>query len=158
MAPTATSISLHAIGTVHCPVPDAEISRRRRELVSTIEIHQEYADALRGIEAYSHLFVLFWMDRAEPDGTLLCHPRGDKNIEQTGVFAARGRNHPNPVGLAVVELLDVSGASLTVRRLDAYDGTPVIDVKPYDNYDVVPDPRVPEWFRRRAAASKSKPG
>jgi tRNA-Thr(GGU) m(6)t(6)A37 methyltransferase TsaA len=150
MTAAGTSITFNPIGVVHCDIADEDIARRRRDLISEVEIYAEYVDGLRGIEAYSHLFVLFWMDRASPPGSLLHHPRGDESIAETGVFAARGRNHPNPLGLAVAELLEFNHNRLTVRRLDAYDGTPVIDIKPYDHYDLVDDPRVPEWFRQRA--------
>jgi len=138
------------IGFVRTAVADDDIARQRRELVSTIEVLPAYGAALQGIDAYSHLIVLFWMHRVQPGDTLTCHPRGDHALPLTGVFATRGRNHPNPIGLAVVELVECNTTALVVRRLDAYDGTPVIDIKPYDDYDSVADPRVPAWFRRRA--------
>ena len=138
------------IGIVRTAVADDDIARKRRELVSTIEVLPAYAAALQGIDAYSHLIVLFWMHRVQPGDALLCHPRGDHDLPLTGVFAARGRNHPNPIGLAVVELIEYTATALVVRRLDAYDGTPVIDIKPYDDYDSVSHPRVPAWFRQRA--------
>jgi tRNA-Thr(GGU) m(6)t(6)A37 methyltransferase TsaA len=144
------TLPLRVIGTVHTSVADAEIPRRRRDIVSQILIADEYADGLAGIEEYSHLIVLFWMHKTEPTGPLVYHPRGDDTLPLTGVFASRGRNHPNPLGLAVVDLVKREAARLTVRRLDAYHGTPVVDIKPYDLYDVFTDIRVPEWFRRRA--------
>ena len=137
------------IGHVHCATPDDEIPKRRRTLVSDIVILPRYRDALLGLDAYSHLIVLFWMHRVPDTESLVTHPRGDPSLPRTGVLAARGRARPNPLGLAVVELQAFDGATLTVARLDAYDGTPVIDIKPYDHYDVVPDPRVPTWFRER---------
>jgi tRNA-Thr(GGU) m(6)t(6)A37 methyltransferase TsaA len=146
----SVACTFHSIGRVRTDVADADIPRRRRDVVSTIELLPRYADALLGIAAYSHLIVLFWMDRAEPATSLTCHPRGNPELPLTGVLAARGRNHPNPLGLAVVELLEVRDTCLTVRRLDAYDGTPVIDIKPYDDYDRVEAPRVPAWFSARA--------
>lgn len=152
MPPLADPIAARPVGVVRCDVDDDEVARRRRELVSTVEIFEEFRGGLAGIEDYSHLFVLFWMHRVTPNASLLWHPRGDPANPATGVFASRGRNHPNPIGLAVVELLGVDGARLEVRRLDAFDGTPVLDVKPYDDYDVVAAPRVPAWFRRRRAA------
>lgn len=142
---------LRVVGHVRCPLADEEVGRARRHLVSTIEVLPACAEALLGIEDYSQLFVLFWMDRAPPDPPLLTHPRGDRSLPAAGVFANRGRARPNPIGLAVVDLLERRGAVLTVRRLDAWDGTPVIDLKPYDHYDVHPDPRVPAWFRQRLA-------
>lgn len=143
------ALTLNVIGRVSTVVPDDEISRRRRELLSTIEVDPCYADALAGIEAYSQLIILFWMHQAPPLSALQLHPRGNPAFPLTGVLASRGRAHPNPIGLAVVDLLGREGNALHVRRLDAYDGTPVIDIKPYDHYDVFPDPRVPDWFRDR---------
>ncbi len=153
-----TAIAMTPIGVINTDVKDEEVPRKRREIVSTVRVFDEFADGLQGVEAYSHLFVLFWMDRARPPDSLLWHPRGDEKLPLTGVFAARGRNHPNSIGLAVVELLARNGAQLEVRRLDAYDGTPLLDVKPYDNYDVFSEIKVPTWFRQRAMAGKDDLG
>lgn len=144
-----TSFELRPIGVIRTEVPDHEVARRRREIISTIELWPPYGDGLLGIDGYSHLFVLFALHRAGPPATMTAHPRGDTAQAPQGIFAARGRNHPNGLGLAVVELLAVEGATLTVRRLDAFDGTPLLDIKPYDSYDVVEAPRVPDWWRRR---------
>ncbi len=143
--------SFAPIGKVRTDVPDADIPRRRRELVSRVEIDPRYVDGLVGIEAYSQIIVLFWMDRTPESDTLLVQPRGERTIDPVGVFAQRGRNRPNPIGLAVVDLIDCRDGVLTVRRLDAYDGTPVIDLKPYDSYDVFPNPRMPAWLAARVA-------
>jgi len=145
-----SSLTMRPIGFVETDVADEDVARRRRTIVSDIVIAEPYAGALNGIEDYSHIIVLFWMDRAPPFSDLLVHPRGDQTLPPTGVLASRGRSHPNPVGLAVVELVSRNAHRLTVRRLDAYHGTPVIDIKPYDDYDVYPDIRVPEWFQQRA--------
>lgn len=141
-------LQMRAIGIIHTTVPDAEVAHQRREIISTIELFPDYAEGLLGIEEYSHLFALFALHRAGPPSAMTAYPRGDPNAPRRGVFAARGRNHPNGVGLAVVELLAVEGARLRVRRLDAFDGTPLLDLKPYDRYDVVEEPRVPSWWRR----------
>lgn len=135
------------IGEVATTTPDEMIARQRRTLVSEIVISPAHAPALHGIEEYSQLIVLFWMHRAQRGAAPLMHPRGNPALPLTGVLAARGRAHPNPIGLAVVDLLERRENILVVRRLDAYHGTPVIDVKPYDDYDVHPEPRVPAWFR-----------
>lgn len=143
-------ITVHPIGWVHTDVPDDEVARRRREIVATVVLRPELEPALTGIEDYSHLFVLFWMHRAgAAERPLVAQPRGDPTLPPTGVLAGRGRLHPNPIGLAVVELLERERNRLRVRRLDAYDGTPVIDIKPYDHYDVFPDPRMPAWLASR---------
>ena len=144
-----SAIHLNPIGTVACAVADEEIGRRRRTLESTIVIEEHFRDALLGIEQYSHLIVLFWMHRITEPPPMQVHPRGDSALPLTGVLASRGRGHPNPIGLAVVELVNVAGTRLTVRRLDAYDGTPVVDIKPYDHYDAYTDIRVPSWLLAR---------
>jgi tRNA (Thr-GGU) A37 N-methylase len=91
--------------------------------------------------------VIFWLDRvmqaAEPE---LCHQNSG-----VGVLAARSPIHPNPLGLTLVELIKREGNVLWVRGLDAYDGTPVVDVKPYPDWEqgrliVVTDYRVPGWL------------
>jgi len=148
-SPATLPAALAVIGRVVTTVADDDIARNRRHLVSHIDIDPYYADALTGIEAYSQLIVLFWMHRARPSESLLVHPRGNPELPLTGVLASRGRAHPTPVGLAVVDLIARHGNTLEVRRLDAFNGTPVIDIKPYDHYDVFPDPAVPEWFRSR---------
>ena len=66
----------------------------------------------------------------------------------TGVFAVRTMLRPNPIGLTLVELVKVDGNVLTVRGLDAYDGTPVLDIKPYDFWDVAENAKVPDWWIR----------
>ncbi len=143
------TISLKPIAICHTSTADAEIAKSRRDVVVELEILQPFLDALQGIENYSHLIVIFWMHRVSKM-PLVSHPRGDKNLSKTGAFAARGRNHPNPVGLAVTELLSVKNEVLTVKGLDAFDGTPVLDIKPYDYYDIVPDPKVPDWFKQKS--------
>lgn len=83
------------------------------------------------------------------------HPRGRTDLEKVGVFATRNRNRPNPIGLAVVEILERRGNSLKVRALDALDGTPVLDIKPYDPIDVKNDIRVPAWWHKLRSTMKS---
>lgn len=144
------AIAMQAIGYVQTDVPKEEIPRRRRTLISNVIVEQRYARALDGIAEYSHLFILFWMHEFDPaNARLSAHPRGDETLRETGVFAARGRNRPNPIGLAVVDLLEHNGNRLTVKRLDAYDGTPVLDIKPYDHLDVFSEIQEPQWLASR---------
>ncbi len=63
-----------------------------------------------------------------------------------GVFASRTNLRPNPIGLTLVELLKVDGKTLTVRGLDAFDGTPILDIKPFDSWDTAEKARVPDWW------------
>jgi tRNA-Thr(GGU) m(6)t(6)A37 methyltransferase TsaA len=121
---------------------------RDRSLVAKIVLDDPLAPALDGIEDWSHLYVIFWLDRVEPvDEPVLHHRNGE-----LGVLAARSPMHPNPLGLTLVELVRREDNVLWVRGLDAYDGTPVLDIKPYPDWQeeliVVTDFRIPEWLRR----------
>ena len=143
-------IQLQPIGLCHTSVPNKEVPVQRKTMISTLEIFNQFKAGLSGIDQYSHLIVLFWMHEVTLPTQLSSYPRGDNSLPLTGVLASRGRNHPNPIGLAVVELLELSNAGLVVRKLDAYDRSPILDIKPYDDYDVVSDPKVPDWFAKRA--------
>jgi len=118
---------------------------------SEIEILNEFQKGLTGIEEFSHLIILYWMhmrDSEEERRTLLVYPRRHAVNVLKGVFACRSPSRPNPIGLCVVELVRVEGNMLTVRGLDAFENSPIIDIKPYlPRNDSIPDARVPEWTR-----------
>ena len=88
--------------------------------------------ALEGIDQFSHLEIIFLFDKAEIGNinTGSRHPRDNKELPKVGIFAQRGKDRPNRLGATIVELISCSGKTLTVRKLDALDGTPVIDIKP----------------------------
>ena len=86
------------------------------------------------------------------------HPRGRSDMPLLGAFATRTRLRPNPLGLTLVELLEVEGNVVTVRGLDAFDGTPVLDIKPFDYRDVAEDARVPEWWMKLEKEKLGKRG
>ncbi len=143
-------INLSPIGYVKNNIPEEEVPRKRAEMVSEILIDEQWTDALQNIEEYSHIFVLFWMHKVGSEAVKqLIQPRGDEKLPTTGILATRARNRPNPIGIAVAELLERDGNKLIVKKLDAFDGTPVLDIKPYDDYDVFEDIRVPEWWANR---------
>jgi tRNA-Thr(GGU) m(6)t(6)A37 methyltransferase TsaA len=144
------SIQLLAIGKVRCKFTEAEIKRKRGSIVSKIIIDKRYSKALDGIDAYSHLFVIFFLHKVPLRETRVhkIHPRGRVDIKKVGVFATRSRSHPNRIGLAVVKLLKRRGNSLKVQALDALDGTPVLDIKPYDHIDVQKRIHVPDWWHK----------
>jgi len=141
-------IILKPIGIVRTEAVGDEVKDKTR--ISHIIIRNELAEALEGIEDFSHLFVLFWLHEIseEQRKTLKVHPRGRKDLPLLGVFATRTNLRPNPVGLTLVELVKAEGNVLTVRGLDAFDGTPVLDVKPFDAWDMAKDARVPGWWTK----------
>lgn len=88
--------------------------------------------ALRGLDAFSHCIVVYVFDRATWDASrMLRHPRGNDAWPEVGIFAQRGKDRPNRLGVTTCRVLGVDGAVLRVSGLDAIDGTPVVDIKPH---------------------------
>jgi len=142
------AMELRAIGVVTNGIEEP-IRHGWREVVSEITVDSELTEALDGLDEFSHIIVLYWMHRL-PKGRQLplkVHPMGNTDLPLTGRFATRSPSRPNPVGQATVELLERRGNVLKVRGLDAIDGTPVIDIKPYiPGYDSASDARAPQWM------------
>jgi tRNA-Thr(GGU) m(6)t(6)A37 methyltransferase TsaA len=117
-----------------------------------IHIFPEFCSGLKGIKAFSHLLIFYWIhlrDNEKDRHTLLVFPRRHTMNEETGVFACRSPSRPNPIGLCVVELLTIEECVLTVEGLDALEGSPIIDIKPYlPRADAIPDATVPDWTLR----------
>jgi tRNA-Thr(GGU) m(6)t(6)A37 methyltransferase TsaA len=139
-------LEIKPIGLVRRTSPDE--NERDRSLMATIVLDEALAPALHGIEEWSHVYVIFWLDRVEAtEEPVLHHPSSG-----VGIFAARSPIHPNPIGLTLVELVKREGNVLWVKGLDAYHGTPVLDIKPYPDWEqdliVVTDFRVPGWLTR----------
>ena len=139
-------IVLNPIGRVKTEAVGDEVKDKSR--VSQIIIRDELVEALEGVESFSHLFVLFWLNQvsSKQRKTLKVHPRGRLDMPLLGVFATRTNLRPNPIGLTLVELLKVEGNTLTIRGLDAFNGTPVLDIKPFDSWDCAEKARVPDWW------------
>ncbi len=128
---------------------------RQGAAVSKIVIDGKFSRGLEGVEDFSHLYVLFWLhEMPKQSQALRVHPRGRPDIKKVGIFATRSPHRPNPIGLTLVKLLRKSGRTLTVKGLDAYDGTPVLDLKPHDKRDCAPRPRVPAWWKKLERESK----
>ena len=127
---------------------------------SRILIHPELGDGLLGLESYSHINVLFWphLVPAEVIGSKhRLHPRDDPENPLQGILATRSQIRFNPILVTAVPLLSVKDNALVVRGLDAVDGTPVLDIKPYfPHFDSIPDAQVADWATRpRDEADKS---
>jgi tRNA-Thr(GGU) m(6)t(6)A37 methyltransferase TsaA len=130
--PARFDAGLYFIGRVRTPWKTrAECPKNPREAgatICTIEVDERYARALEGIDDYSHVVVLYFMDRARRD-LVIQVPR--HLGEARGTFALRSPVRPNPVALSVAKLLKREGTRLSVTGLDCLDGTPLIDLKPY---------------------------
>lgn len=116
---------------------------------SRIELDPQYVKGLAGLSEFSHVVVIFHLDRIpafDVAKQIARNPRGMENLEPVGVFAQRTKFRPNPIGVTAVELLAVDGKGITVRGLDALDGTPVLDIKPYiPAFERKDDVRLPSW-------------
>ena len=119
--------------------------------VSRIIIDPAYEDLLDGLEEFSHILVLYWphlLPETERNVRQV-HPMGRQDIPLKGVFATRSPARPNPVLVSTVKLIDRENNVLRVRGLEALDGSPVIDIKPYTAFDNSEgDPVFPEWIER----------
>lgn len=118
------------------------------EAVIELDTSRFDGEALLGLDDFSHAEVIFVFDRV-PDAKIETgarHPRGRKDWPRVGIFAQRGKNRPNRLGLTTCEIVAVEGTRLRVRGLDAVEGTPVLDIKPVmQGFAPRGDVREPEW-------------
>lgn len=122
-------MNVNPIGIIHSPYKTkAEAPRQGTDEVLEIEIHKEYKDGLKDIKGFSHLHVFYWLHLSTGYSLSVRTPWDSK---PHGLFATRTPNRPNPLGYSVVELIERRGNILKVRGLDAIEGTPVVDIKPY---------------------------
>ncbi len=147
-----SEITLKPIGIVRSEVKDIPPldSHDWGKVISEIVIEPGLADALDGIEEFSHVVVLYWMHKIAPgEVPHKTYPMGDKKLPLTGIFATRTPHRPNRIGKTTVRLLQRQGNILRVKGLDALDGSPVIDIKPYIPKSDLQDARVPDWIKNR---------
>lgn len=145
------SLQVRPIGTVRSPRADPGNTIGWGEVVARIELVDELGtESLAGLADFSHVDVLFWFDRvtARDSYAGLRRPRGRDDMPLIGVFGDRGPHRPNPIAVSACELVEVGDTWLSVRGLDAVDGTPVLDLKPVQPRLVPHDVREPEWSAR----------
>jgi tRNA-Thr(GGU) m(6)t(6)A37 methyltransferase TsaA len=124
--------NLVPIAVVRCSRAEPEDDRWDSE-TSTIELLSPFdRRSVRGLEEFSHCLVVFVFHGASWDGTRMSrHPRGNPEWPDVGIFAQRAKDRPNRLGVSVCRLAGVDDASIRVEGLDAIDGTPVVDIKPW---------------------------
>jgi len=140
-------IVLNPIGWVRIRAESRETGSE--DALSEIVVRSELADCLDGLEDFSHVLVIFWMHMVSESERrrFKVHPKGRKDLPPVGVFATRSPSRPNPIGASLVRLVSVKENVVVVKGLDAYDRTPVLDLKPLVPWrEVVQDLRVPSWF------------
>lgn len=123
------------IGVAHTPFRNPSEVERSRYATGAVEVYSEYANGLKDIEGFSHLFIL-WRFHKSDKGYRLCFcPMREHIPPSRGLFATRSPHRINPIGLTIVRLLSREGNILHVKGVDMIDGTPVLDIKPYTRRD-----------------------
>lgn len=142
-------MNLTAIATVHSPVTEG-VDENWGSVISELHVLPEWAPGLQGLEEFSHLLVVFYMHQSSFDATdLVRRPQGRADMPELGIFAQRAKHRPNPIGLTAVEVVEIVDNIVRVRGLDAIDGTPVLDLKPYfPAFDRRDTATTPEWVDR----------
>jgi tRNA-Thr(GGU) m(6)t(6)A37 methyltransferase TsaA len=124
-------MQLTPIGVIHSPYKQRGEAPRQGRLSDneiTLEIYPQFAAALKDIDRSSHLIVLYWGDRANRD---VLQSRTPFSEIPVGVFSSRSPHRPNPIAFCVADLIRQEGNRLTVRGVDALDGSPLLDIKAY---------------------------
>ena len=122
-SPERQSFTVHPVGRIHV-----------RGTHVAIEIAPGYEDALLGLEDFSHVWVIWWFDRKDDPrkrSVLRVHPRGNPKNPLTGVFATRSPARPNLIGMTLCRIESIEGDTVRVEHIDAFDDTPVLDLKPH---------------------------
>lgn len=144
------NITLKKIGYVGSTVKE-QTDERWGGIEARVVLYPEYRKGLQGIEEFSHALIVTFLHEAkfDPSKHLIRRPRGLDTMPEVGIFAQRAKDRPNPLGVTAVSIVGIESGALVVRGLDAIDGTPVVDVKPYyPAYDRVENATVPEWVDR----------
>lgn len=141
-----SDIIMHPIGYVRNQVEEKKDVAWGND-VSTIILDEAYQGGLTGMSDFSHAIILCHLDKARynPEKHLLRRPRNRADMPMLGIFSQRTKDHPNPIGVTSVEILAVTENSLTVRGLDAINGTPVLDIKPYFPVFDKREAKTPDW-------------
>lgn len=124
-------LKLEPIGIINSPYTDKKNSPRQGRYsnkTSVITIYKKYMEGLEGFDKHSHYMIFYWQNHAERN-KLKVVPHG--RTDERGVFSTRAPVRPNPIGFCLVEIVDVEDNRITVRWLDAWDGSPLLDIKPY---------------------------
>jgi tRNA-Thr(GGU) m(6)t(6)A37 methyltransferase TsaA len=129
--PAAFDAGVYFIGRIRTPFKTRQECPRntaQSDAVGRVEVNPRYAAGLKDLQLYSHVILIYWMDQARRDLVEQLPAHLDR---PRGTFALRSPVRPNPIALAVVELVGIEGSTLTVRHVDCIDGTPLVDIKPY---------------------------
>ena len=143
------TFTLQSIGTVE-----------KTEDSTRIVLDKRFEPGLLGLDGFSHVCVFWWFDRNDTPrkrATLQVRPMGMPENPITGVFATRSPFRPNLIAMTLCKIKSVNGNVIEVERIDAFDGTAVLDLKPFiPGYDSVPEATVPDWLIRARKQREAK--
>ena len=127
-------ITLKSIGTIHTPyLPSLPIPHQPQQNAPGefwISVDAQYKEALFKVEAYRYIYVLYYLDQVKPPVELTVSPSWAPSV-QVGLFASRSARRPNPIGLSIVQIKEIEGSDIIISGIDVYNGTPLLDIKPY---------------------------
>jgi len=145
----STTFAVRPIGSV-----------KKAEGQTLIVLDSKYEPGLLGLDGFSHIYVFWWFshnDSPEKRATLQVHPMGNRENPLTGVFATRSPRRPNLIALTLCRIVSVKENVVEVEKIDAFDGTPVIDIKPFiPGYDSADDAKLPDWLLRARKDRQAK--
>ena len=128
----ADEIKFRPIGIIHSPFKEAKgvpiQPSAAKGIEGKVEIFPEYAEGIDDIGNFSHIFLIYHLHLS---GKYSLKVKPYMDDKERGVFATRAPSRPNPIGISVVELLEVDGNMLHIKNVDIVDGTPLLDIKPY---------------------------
>lgn len=139
-------ILMQPIGYVTNPVTEKKDTQWGSD-ISTVVLDGQYRGGLSGLEGFTHVLMVTYLDKANyvPEKHLQRRPQGRADMPVVGIFSQRTKDRPNCIGITAVEILRVEESALTVRGLDAIDGTPILDIKPYYPVFDKRDAKTPDW-------------
>ncbi|MEM0360987.1 MAG: tRNA (N6-threonylcarbamoyladenosine(37)-N6)-methyltransferase TrmO [Sulfolobales archaeon] len=145
------------IGVVHVPYDDDVVRESLKGVDGVIEVFQEFAEGLVGIDGFSHIIVISYLHKVSEDRrrTLIVKPKRflklglrPEDLPEVGVFCTDSPHRPNPIGVTIVRLVRREGRFLYVDGLDLFNNTPIIDLKPYTPHRVVIGFKLPTWLSK----------
>lgn len=139
-------VNLKIIGIIHSPYKlTSDVPRQYKKETSEIEIYEEYKQGLKGIEDFSHIHVFYWLHKSKGYSLHVNTPWDDI---PHGLFTTRSPHRPNPIAHSIAKLIERKDNILKVKGLDAIDGAPVLDIKPYVKKFDIRDRAVSGWLEK----------
>ena len=148
-------IILRPIGIVHVEFDDETVKRSMNGVRGKIEVFESYCEGLEGIEGFSHLIIIAYLHKVSEEQKRVLKVRfrrltrfGIKleELPEVGVFCSDSPHRPVPIAVTIVKLLKREGCILHVENLDLFDGTPILDIKPYTPDRIIKELNLPKWY------------